>query len=317
MQHSSATAAHRPFYARLGFQQALSGYLFAAPAILGMLFFTAAPVAASFYLSFTNYDIVSPPAFTGLQNYVKLATTDTLFRHSLTVTLYYSALSIPLSLVTAFLVAMLMNQKVRGIVVYRVVWYLPALVPVAANAALWRWMLNRDFGLINFPLIALGFAPPGWLVESSLTVPALVMVHLWGIGNSVLIYLAGLQGVPQHLYEAAEIDGSNWWHKFRHVTIPMMSAIIFFNLIMGIIGSFQVFTLAYVIFTPGGGTGTAGPENAALFYVFYLYRNAFQYFKMGYAAALAWVLFLIILALTILMFRFQNRWVYYEGGKPR
>ncbi len=307
----------RRFWRRLGFQEAVEGYIFALPTLIGLLVFTVGPVIASLYLSLTDYNIVKPPTFIGIKNYQKLFTTDMLFQKSLGVTAYYSLLAIPLSLVFGFLIAILMNQKVRGITVYRTIWYLPALVPAVANAALWRWILNRDFGLFSLPFRALHLSAPGWLIDPMLAVPALVMIHLWGLGNSVLIYLAGLQGIPQHLLEAAEIDGANWWIKFWNITIPMCSSIIFFNLILGIIGSFQVFTLVYVIFTPTGNEGSVGPENSALVYLVYLYRNAFQYFKMGYASALAWILFLIIMLLSVLMFRLQNRWVYYEGGKAR
>lgn len=317
LQVVAGTRLQRRFWQRLGFQEAVEGYLFALPAILGLLIFTIGPIIASFYLSFTEYNIVKPPEFRGLANYQKLFTSDELFRKSLGITAYYASLSIPLSLAAGFLIALLMNQQVRGIFLYRTIWYLPALVPAVATGTLWRFALNRDFGLVNLPLRALGLGAPGWLIDPALTVPSLVLIHLWGLGNSVLIYLAGLQGIPQHLYEAAEIDGANWWAKFWNITVPMSSPIIFFNLILGIIGSFQIFTEVYVIFTPTGGTGSVGPENAALVYLMYLYRNAFQYFRMGYAAALAWLLFLVIMVLTALMFRFQNRWVYYEGGRAR
>jgi len=296
-------------------RESLDGLLFAGPAILGLLIFTAYPIIYSFYLSFTEYNIISPPRFVGLANYEQMLLQDQLFRTSLKATLYYSAVSIPASLILSFLVALLMNQKVRGIAFYRTIWYLPSLVPAAAGAALWRWILNRDFGLLNIMLGNLGLPTPGWLIEPRWTIPSLVMIGLWmGLGSTMLVFLAGLQGVPTHLYEAAEIDGANFWHKFRHITIPMMSPIIFFNLILGIINSFQVFTIVYLIYTPTG-SGSAGPSDSALFYMVYLYRNAFQYFKVGYAAALSWVLFLIIVVLTYLMFKFQHRWVYYEAER--
>jgi len=306
----------RHFWQRLGFQEAVEGYTFALPAILGLLIFTIGPIVVSLYFSFTEYNIVKPPEFKGLANYQRLFS-DGLAHRSLAITAYYAFLAIPLSILIGFLIALLMNQKVRGVYLYRTIWYLPALVPAVATGTLWRYALNRDFGLVNIPFRVLGLDAPGWLIDPRLTVPALVLIHLWGLGNAVLIYLAGLQGIPQHLYEAAEIDGANWWQKFWHVTVPMSSSIIFFNLIMGIIGALQVFTEVYVIFTPTGGEGSVGPQNAALVYLIYLYRNAFQYFRMGYAAALAWVLFLIIGILTALMFRLQRRWVYYEGERAR
>ena len=316
-QVATGSRPQRRFWQQLGFQEAVEGYAFALPAILGLLIFTIGPIVVSFYLSFTDYNIVKPPEFKGLANYQKLFSSDGLARQSLGITTYYSLLAIPLSLIVGFLIAILMNQKVRGVFLYRTIWYIPALVPAVATGTLWRFVLNRDFGLMNIPFRALGLGAPGWLVDPVLTVPSLVLIQLWGLGNAVLILLAGLQGVPQHLYEAAEIDGANWWTKFWNVTVPMCSSIIFFNLIIGIISAFQTFTEVYVIFTPTGGEGSVGPQNAALVYPIYLYRNAFQYFRMGYASAMAWLLFVIIMVLTALMFRFQSRWVYYEGGRAR
>jgi multiple sugar transport system permease protein len=313
----ATTRRQVPFYRRLGFQEERDGWLFAMPTILGLLIFTIGPVVASFYLSMTNYDIVNPPRFVGLANYAQLFGRDDQMRHSLAITVYFALVAVPLGLIIAFLVALLMNAQVKGIALFRTVWYLPALVPAVATGTLWRYLLNTDFGLVNLPLKALGLPPVEWLTDPAWTVPSLILIQLWGIGNTVLIYLAGLQGVPAHLYEAAEIDGAGAWAKFRHVTLPMMSAVVFFNLVLGIIGALQVFTIVYVIFTPQGGTGLAGPEDAALFYVLYLYRIGFQYFRMGYASALAWILFLIIMILTALVFRTQRHWVYYEGERTR
>lgn len=297
---------------KIRLRENLDGYLFAGPAILGLLVFTAGPILYSLYLSFTEYKITAPPHFIGLENYRTMFLEDNLFRVSIKATAYFSALSIPLTLIVSFLVAVLLNQRVRGIAVFRTIWYLPSLVPAAAGAALWRWILNRDFGLLNNALGSINLPQPGWLIDPKWTIPTLVMVSLWmSIGGTMLVFLAGLQGMPGHLYEAAEIDGANAWLRFRHITVPLMSPIIFFNLILGIIGSFQVFTVVYLIYTPTG-TGSAGPSNSGLVYLIYLYRNAFQYFNVGYAAALAWVLFLIIVTLTLIMFRLQRHWVYYE-----
>jgi multiple sugar transport system permease protein len=292
-------------------REALDGYLLAAPAILGLLIFTAYPVIYTFYLSFTEYNFVRDPAWVGLDNYKEMVG-DELFRKSLVSTLYYVALSIPLTLIGSFIVALLLNQGVRGISIYRTIWYLPALVPAAAAAALWRWILNRDFGIVNELLYRLGLPTPGWLVEPEWTIPTLALVALWtGLGGTMLIFLAGLQGVPTHLYEAAALDGASAWRRLWNVTIPMMSPIIFFNLVLGVISSFQAFTTVYLIYTPTG-SGSAGPSDSGLLYLVYLYRNAFQYFRVGYAAALSWALFLIIVALTVILFRLQRRWVYYE-----
>jgi multiple sugar transport system permease protein len=298
--------------------EAFWGFVFVLPAVLGLLIFQLGPVLASLYLSFTSYDIVSPPKWIGFANYQRMFTEDLLYRKSLGVTTYYSLLSIPLSLVVAYLIALLMNQRVRGIAVYRTLWYLPSLVPATVNGVLWLWLLNRDFGPVNYFLRLVGLPAPAWLSDPSWTIPSLVLVHLWAVGNSILIFLAGLQGVPQHLYEAAEVDGATWWDKLRHVTLPMTSSIVFFNLVIGIIQSFQVFALVYTLYTPSPTEATsAGPENAALVYVMYLYRNAFQNFRNGYASAMAWVLLLIIMALTLVVFRTQGRWVYYEATRRK
>lgn len=297
---------------RLWRRQAIDGYLFAAPAILGLLIFTAYPVIYTFYLGFTDYNIIKSPKWIGLANYREMIFDDHLFHESLVRTIYFSALSIPLTLGVSLIVAILLNQRIWGIAFFRTIWYLPALVPAAAAAALWRWLLNTDFGLINNYLLDLGLPAPAWLSQPKFTIPSLAMISLWtGLGSTMLIFLAGLQGVPAHLYEAAEIDGASWWNRFRDITVPMMSPVIFFNLILGIIGSFQAFTVVYLLYTPTG-SGSAGPSDSGLLYLVYLYRNAFQYFRVGYAAALSWVLFLIIMGLTFIMFRTQNRWVYYE-----
>lgn len=299
---------------RLGFEEAVTGYLFVLPAVLGLVLFNLGPMIASLYWGFTQYDIVSPARFIGLNNYVKLFTNDSMYTQSIKVTLKYAVLSLPLTIVTAYVTALLMNQGVKGVSLYRTLWYLPSLVPGVANGVLWAWLLNREFGPINWPIREVGLPAPGWLTDPTWLVPSLVLIRVWGVGNMVLLFLAGLKGVPQHLYEAAEVDGANWWKKFCHITIPMTSSIIFFNLVMGIISSFQVFGIAYIMFNPDL-YGTAGPENSALFYVLYLYRNAFFYFKNGYACAMAWVLFVAILMLTLATFRTQKLWVYYEAER--
>jgi len=223
----------------------------------------------------------------------------------LKVTTTYTAISVPLTMVLAFLLALLMNTKVRGITVFRTIYYMPSIVPAVANAVLWAWILNSEFGLLNAFLHFLGLPKIMWLQEPEWALPALILMSLWSLGGPMVIYLAGLQGIPNEFYEAAEIDGAGGWAKLWHVTIPLMSPVIFFNFIMGVIGTFQVFTAGYLI-TNGG------PQNATLFYVLYLYRNAFQYLRMGYAAALAWVLALVIMGLTALIFRGLGGRVYYE-----
>ncbi len=287
--------------------ETLEGYGFAAPAILGFLIFTAGPVIVSLALSMTEYNILKPPTFIGLGNYIEAFTDDSLFWKAVRVTLFYAVIAVPLNLVVGFLIAILMNQKIRGMSLYRTFWYMPAIVPAVANAVLWQWVLNPDFGLLNLLLAKLGIPGPRWLVAPNTAIPAFLLMNLWAVGGGMLIYLGGLQGIPAHLYEAVDIDGGNVWAKFRHVTIPMMTPVIFFNLIIGLINTFQVFTPAYVM-TQGG------PAYATYFYVLHLFKNAFQYLRMGYASALAWVLMVFILLLTAVVFK-SSDWVYYEGGE--
>lgn len=288
-------------------REALAFYLFASPWIVGLVIWTAGPMIASLVLSLARYDVITPPQFVGLDNYVKMLTNDALVWQSLKVTAYYAVGSVPLGLVSALLLALLMNQRVRGIAAFRTIYYMPAVISGVPVALLWMWIFNPDFGIINNVLGAFGIQGPKWLFSEQWVIPAFILMSLWTIGAPMIIYLAGLQGIPQHLYEAAEIDGAGPWAKFANVTIPMISPIIFFNAIMGVIGSFQIFTPAYVM-TQGG------PDNASLFIGLYLYNNAFQFFQMGYASALAWLVFLIILALTLLVIRSSPYWVYYEGG---
>jgi len=313
---SRSSPRSRRFYQRLGFEETFFGWLFILPAVLGLLLFSLGPVLVSLGLSFTRYDIINPPKWVGLTHYFSLPD-DQLWTKSVSVTFKYSVLAIPLSLVVSYSIALLMNQEVKGIAGYRTMWYLPSLVPTVASATLFRWALNPEFGPINYPLKALGLPAPGWLTDPEWIVPSLVMIHLWGLGNAALIFLASLKGVPMSLYEAAEVDGASGWAKFRHVTIPMTSSVIFFQLIMGVIGSFQVFSTAYILYGSAWASSSAGPENAALFYVLYVYRNAFGYFRNGYACAMAWVLFLVVMLLTWVVFRSQRAWVYYEteGGR--
>lgn len=276
------------------------------PSILGILIWLVGPMIYSIWLSLTKWDIITPAKYVGLGNFRKLFLNDPLFWKSLWVTFYYTIVAVPLNLVSGFLVALLLNSEVKGMTGFRTIFYLPSIVPQVANAMLWLWLLNPEFGLVNTFLRSLGFPKILWLQDERWVMPAFWVMGLWTIGGGMLIYLAGLQGIPEQLYEAADIDGATIWAKFRHITIPQMSPIIFFNLIMGIIGSFQIFTSGFLM-TNGG------PNNATLFYVLYLYRNAFQWLNMGYAAALAWVLFIIILLLTLLVFRSLGDKVYYDN----
>jgi multiple sugar transport system permease protein len=285
----------------------LTGLAFVSPWIVGFLSFTLYPLVASFLYSFCDYDALSRPVWVGTLNYREMFA-DRVFWQALYNTLFYAALALPMGLVMSLLVAVLLNQPVRGRSFFRAVFFLPSLIPVVASSMIWLWILNGNFGLVNYALRALGVHhPPQWLADPAWTKPSLVLMSLWGIGHAVVIYLAALQDVPRSLYEAADIDGASAWSRLWHVTLPMISPVIYFNLIMGIIGSLQVFSQAFIML--GGG----GPQRSALFYAVYLYQNAFEYGQMGYACAMAWILFAIILFLTWLANRLVRRRVYYAG----
>ncbi len=291
----------------LHFKRNLEGYLFAAPWLFGFFVFTLGPFIAAFWISLHSWDMLTPMKFIGINNY-KVLLNDPLFWKSLRVTLLYSAAGLPLQLGLALLLAVLVNGKHSVNLVYRAIFFLPAVSSGVATAILWRWMFNPEFGLINFGIRAVGLPPPPWLSSTDWALPAVIVMSLWGVGSTMLIYLAGLQSIPEHLYESAAIDGANLLTKFRYITLPMMSSTIFFTFIIGIINSFQIFTQVYVL-TNGG------PDNSTLFYVLYMYQRSFQAFKMGYASALAWVLFLLILVITLIQFKLAGRWVYYESGE--
>lgn len=313
-----ASTMHRRlnFFRRLSFEEAIWGWGLIIPTVLGLILFKFGPVIASLYFSFTKYDILSPPKWIGITNYQSLVA-DNFWIKSIQVTLKYSVLFIPLALIIAYIIAMLMSQELRGISIYRTMWYLPSLVPTVASAVVWRWALNPEFGPINYPFRLLGFDVPGWLTDPTWIIPSVVLIQLWGLGNSALIFLAAIKGVPDSFYEAAEVDGATPWAKFWNITLPMTSSVIFFQLIMTVIASFQVFSVAYILFGGETTSDPAGPGNSALFYVLYTYRNAFGYFKNGYASAMAWIVFVVIMLLTYLLFRSQKMWVYYEveGGE--
>jgi multiple sugar transport system permease protein len=300
-----ASPRHRP--GSLARREEIAFFLFASPWLIGFFAWTIGPMVASLVLSLTHYDIITSPQFTGLDNYVKMFTGDNLVPQALKVTVLYALGAVPLQLVTALALALLMNQQIRGITIFRTIYYTPAVIAGVPVALLWTWIFNPDFGIINNLLGDVGIQGPKWLFDETWVIPAFVIMSLWSIGAAMIIYLAGLQGIPQHLYEAAEIDCAGPWTKFANVTIPMISPIIFFNAVMGIIVSFQIFTPAYVM-TRGG------PDNASLFMGLYLYNNAFEYFQMGYASALAWLVFVVIMGLTLVVIRSSPYWVYYESG---
>jgi multiple sugar transport system permease protein len=305
-------ARRGPRVSKLGRYEELWGYFCISPWLIGFTVFTLGPIMVSIVLSFGRWEAITPLSSAKLvvfENYAELFR-DPRFYQSLKVTIFYTLGSVPLGLVLGLAVAILMNQKIPGITIFRTVYYLPAVVSGVAVAVLWWWIFNGDIGLLNMALTRIGIDGPDWLGKDGKTwaLPAFVIMSLWGVGGGMLIYLAGLQNIPTQLYEAATIDGAGRWRKFIHVTLPMISPILLFNLIMGIIGSFQVFTQSYVM--TGGG-----PADATLFYVLYLYYNAFRFHRMGYASAMAWILFIIVLVCTLLVLKSSSAWVYYEGGK--
>lgn len=286
-----------------------NGLLFAAPWVVGFLCFQLYPLVMSVYYSFTAYNVVHPPVWVGLDNYRELFFDDPLFWKALYNTLYFTVFSVPLSLAFSLAIAMLLNRKIPGMSIFRTVFFLPSIVPVVASSVLWLWVLNPESGLINSLLQQfLGIQGPGWLADARWAKPSLVLMSLWGIGGAMVIFLAGLAEVPQTLYEVAELDGAGTWAKFRNVTLPLLTPTILFNLVMGMIGAFQYFTQVYVM---TGGTGS--PMDSTMFYALYMYRMSFYYLRMGYASAMAWMLFVVILAATISVLISSKRWVYYHG----
>ncbi len=289
--------------------EARDGYLFILPWVFGFIIFTAGPMLASLYISFTRWEIVTPSVWVGSAQYVKLFNDDR-FWLSLYNTSYYVFIGVPLHLFFALLAALAVNLNLRGIHFFRTAYYVPSLTPVVANSILWVWIFHPDWGLANAFLEWIGLEGLYWLQDPRLAKPALIVMSFWSIGGQMVILLAGLKGIPMELYEAAAIDGANWWSRFWRVTLPLLTPALFFNLIIAIIGAFQVFTQAYIM-TEGG------PNYSTLFYLLYLFRAAFENFRMGYASAMAWVLFIIVLTFTALQFMLSDRWVFYEGDVRR
>jgi len=283
---------------------------FISPWLLGFLWLTLYPLVASLYYGFTEYAILTPPKWVGLENFITMFTKDKLFWTSVVNTLYFVGISVPLGTLFSILLALLLNAKVRGMSIYRTIYYFPTVVPVIAGVMLWAWILNPQVGPLNYMLGLLHIPGPGWLADPYWSKPALIILSLWGLGGATVIYLAGLQDIPVHLYEAAELDGANGLQKILFVTIPLLTPVILFNVIMGLIGGFQYFAQAFLGSAIGAG-GMGAPMNSTLFYNLYLYRNAFGYFQMGYASAMAWVLLVFVLLLTLLIFKLTGRFVYY------
>lgn len=282
------------------------GLLFISPWLIGFLTLTLYPFFSSLYYSFTSYNILSAPRWVGLENYQKLFS-DPRFSVSIGNTVYYTLIAVPLGVVLAIALALLYNQRLPARPLLRTLMYVPLIVPPVATALLWQWIFNPQIGLINTLLAGIGVRGPTWLADPDWSKIALIIMAQWGVGGSVLLLLAALQDVPRQLYEAAEIDGANLWHRFRHVTLPMISPVVLFISITGIISSFQVFTEAFIV---SGGQG--GPLDSTLFYSLYLFQQAFRFFDMGYASAMAWLLFLAVLIITVIVFRTSARWVFYD-----
>jgi multiple sugar transport system permease protein len=306
MQHATASGIRQGFRFK---RETFYGYAMAAPAILGFFIFTLGPLIASLFLSFTDYSITNDFRVIGFDNYRRLFTgEDNFFYKALFVTMYYVVLAVPVSLTAAFVMAMLLKNHVRGRMFFRAVFYLPSIVPVVATSTIFIWLLNPDIGLLNQILKFFHLPTSLWIYDEKTVIPTMALMNIWTTGGTMLIFLAGLESIPDQYYEAVEMDGGRMWHKLTAVTLPMMTPTIFFNLIMGIINGFQSFSEAYIM-TEGG------PNNASLFYVLYLYREAFTNQRMGAACAIAWVLFVIIMILSVIIFRSSRSWVYYEGEK--
>lgn len=290
----------------------LRAYAFVSPWLFSLLAFTAYPTLASFYYAMTQYTIVNPPEWVGFENFVAMFTRDPLFRKAVWNTVYYTFISVPLGLLVALLLAILLNHGTRGISFYRTIFYLPSLMPIVATTLLFMLLLDPRAGLVNTGLKFLGLPQPGWLFSAEWSKPGLIMMSLWiGSGPPMLIFLAGLKEVPKSLLEAATIDGANPWQRYWYVVLPLLTPTIYFNLIIGLITAFQVFANAFVAISL---RDSAGPLDSLMMYMVYLYRHAFRYFSMGYASALAVVLFIVLVLLTLLVVRTASSWVYYEGG---
>lgn len=304
-QINTSYVEQQPWYRRTSFRRNAEGWLFASPWILGFLLWTAGPMIASLFIAMSEWDLVSEPRWVGFENF-SLMFDDKLVWKSLQVTSYYAFTSVPLSIIFGMGLALLLNAQVRGLRWYRTAFYLPSVLSGVAVALLWRWLFSGEFGLINAMLSYIGIDGPSWLGDPQWALRSLVGMSLWGVGSGAIIYLAGLQGIPTDLYEAAEVDGARNWDRFWKITLPMMTPVVFFQLVVGAIAALQVFTQAFIM-TSGG------PANSTLFLLLYLYQNAFTYWRMGYASALAWLLFAYILILTLIMQFTSKRWVYYEG----
>ncbi|MBM7582945.1 multiple sugar transport system permease protein [Caldicoprobacter guelmensis] len=294
-------------------KEEIMGYVFILPWIIGFISFVLGPLLFSLYGSFTNYNITSRMEFVGFDNYIRMFTRDPLFWKSLYNTAYYVVFMVPLTTVGAIVLSVLLNQKVPCTRVYRTIYYMPSVLSGVAVYMLWMQLLNPQSGLVNTALRLIGIEGPAWLFDPAWTKPAIIFMKMWSVGGGMLLYLANLQSIPTQLYESAELDGANAWHRFRFITLPMITPVIFFDVVTSLIGGFQIFQEGYVMSQNGDG----GPMHSLLFYNLHMWNKAFEVFDMGYAMGMAWILFIIVMILTALNMKFSKHWVYYEGGDGR
>jgi multiple sugar transport system permease protein len=310
MAQATISAGTSPSYRRRRFSdETVAGWLCISPWIIGFLIFTAGPIIASIYFSFTDYDVLTPARWVGTENYRRLFTDDDLFPKSIWNSFVFTILYVPLHVVFALAISLLLNEARKATGIFRTLFYLPSITPLVATSYLGISIMNPNDGLVNQTLRALHLPAPAWTVDPFWTKPTIVISQIWLLGGAMIILLAGLKDIPQDLYEAARLDGANAWRRLLNVTLPMLSSVLFFVTIVSLINALQVFTQGYVMFDKNGG-----PSNSALFVMMYLFKQAFEYFRMGYASAIAWILFLLIVVITVVQFRLSRRWVYYESG---
>lgn len=292
-------------------KEALWFYLLIMPWLIGFITLTLGPMVYSFILSLTNWDLFTTPKFIDVQNYVNLFTKDKIFWKAVYNTLYYALISVPLGMSFSLFIAFFLNRPIKGSAIYRTLYYIPATVPAVASALLFKWLLAPDAGMINRSLALIGIDGPAWLLEPQWVKPALILMSLWTVGSNITLLMAGIKSVPNEFYEAATLDGASPLMQYTRITLPLLTPVIFFNVINGLIGSLQIFTQIYIMTNTGGAT-MGGPNNASMMIVPYLFNNGFRFYKMGYASAIAWVLFVLVMLLTLLVFRSSSAWVYYE-----
>ncbi len=283
------------------------GYLFILPWIIGFTALTLGPMLFSLYTSFTDYTMTGTPHFTGIENYRRIFTEDPLFWKSLSNTVYYVLLEVPIVTVLGVVTALMLNEVVVGIRIYRTIFYLPSIMVGIGTYFLWMLMLNPSNGIVNQFLFLFGIEGPNWLFDPNWTKPSIILMKVWGVGGQMLLYLARLRSIPEEYYEAGAIDGTNMWTRIRYITLPLLTPVIFYNLIIGIVGSFQIFQEGYIL----SGDGSGGPQNSLLFYNLYIWKQAFTYFRTGYASALSWIMFVIVLILTVINLNLSKKWVFY------